>query len=198
MTQEAIEVCLQMLKESNNRRFNNYSVRNSVLIISHVIFRDCHVHIFCDNLSRNSCMFWWSKGCQSLWPVIAVVSSVRCDFSLGAPATSSWRSPYQPLVAYHWPFNKLQYSGTSIQGTPSGPRQLSLESRCPLKREDNIKKSSAAFHRDIICSLIHTKVLLRSLIDCEIHLKISTLFAVSHHVGFGTQKKCPFRVSLQS
>ena len=31
-------------------------VRNSVLIISHITFRDCHVHIFSDNLSRNSCM----------------------------------------------------------------------------------------------------------------------------------------------
>ena len=25
-------------------------VRNSVLIISHITFRDCRVHIFCDNL----------------------------------------------------------------------------------------------------------------------------------------------------
>ena len=32
-------------------------VRNSVLIISHITFRGCHVHIFSDNLSRNSCIF---------------------------------------------------------------------------------------------------------------------------------------------
>ena len=31
-------------------------VRNTVLIISHVTFRDCRVHIFSDNLSRNSCI----------------------------------------------------------------------------------------------------------------------------------------------
>ena len=31
-------------------------VRNSVLIISHITFRDCRVHIFSDNLSRNSCI----------------------------------------------------------------------------------------------------------------------------------------------
>ena len=31
-------------------------VKNSVLIISHITFRDCRVHIFSDNLSRNSCM----------------------------------------------------------------------------------------------------------------------------------------------
>ena len=45
MTQEAIEVCLQMLKESNNGRFNSYSVRNSVLVISHITFPYCHVYI---------------------------------------------------------------------------------------------------------------------------------------------------------
>ena len=31
-------------------------VRNSVLIISHITFRGCRVHIFSDNLSRNSCI----------------------------------------------------------------------------------------------------------------------------------------------
>ena len=41
-----MDVCLRMLKESSNRRFNSYIVRNSVLIISHVTFRDCRVHIF--------------------------------------------------------------------------------------------------------------------------------------------------------
>ena len=29
---------------------------NSVLIISHITFRDCRVHIFSDNLSRNNCI----------------------------------------------------------------------------------------------------------------------------------------------
>ena len=45
-----------MLKESNKSRFGSYNVRNSVLIISHVTFRDCRVHIFSDNLSRNICI----------------------------------------------------------------------------------------------------------------------------------------------
>ena len=45
-----------LLKESSKSRFDNYSVRNSVLIISHITFRDCRVHIFSDNLSRNSCI----------------------------------------------------------------------------------------------------------------------------------------------
>ena len=47
-------VCLRVLKENNKRRFDSYSVRTSVLIISHITFRDC-AH-FSDNLSRNSCI----------------------------------------------------------------------------------------------------------------------------------------------
>ena len=43
-------------KESNKSRFDSYSVMNSVLIISYITFRDCRVHIFSDNLSRNSCI----------------------------------------------------------------------------------------------------------------------------------------------
>ena len=56
MAQEAMGVCLRVLKESNKRSFDSYSVRNSVLIISQIAFRDCRVHIFGDNLSRNSCI----------------------------------------------------------------------------------------------------------------------------------------------
>ena len=49
------KLCLRALKESNENRFDSYSVRNSVLSISHNTFRDCPMHIFSDNLSRNSC-----------------------------------------------------------------------------------------------------------------------------------------------
>ena len=45
MTREAMDLCLRLLKESNKSRFDSYSVRNSVLIISHITFRDCRVHI---------------------------------------------------------------------------------------------------------------------------------------------------------
>ena len=46
MAREATGICLQVLKESNeSSRFDGYSVKNSVLIISHVTFRDCCVHI---------------------------------------------------------------------------------------------------------------------------------------------------------
>ena len=49
-------ICLRVLKESNKSRFDSNSVRNSVLNISHITFRDCCVHIFSDNFSRNSCI----------------------------------------------------------------------------------------------------------------------------------------------
>ena len=57
MAGEAMDICLRVLKESNKCRFNSYSVRNSVLIISHITFWDCKVHIFSDNLSQNSCIW---------------------------------------------------------------------------------------------------------------------------------------------
>ena len=59
-----MDICLRVLKESSKSRFDSYSVRNSiyqysirnsVLNISHITFWDCRVHIFSDNLSRNSC-----------------------------------------------------------------------------------------------------------------------------------------------
>ena len=52
MTREAMDVCLRVLKESSKSRFDSYIVRNSVLIISHITFWDCRVHIFSDNVSR--------------------------------------------------------------------------------------------------------------------------------------------------
>ena len=48
-------VC-ECYRESNQIRFDSYSVKNSVLIISHITFRDCRLHIFSDNLFWNSCI----------------------------------------------------------------------------------------------------------------------------------------------
>ena len=59
--QERPWTCLRVLKESSKSRFDSYSVRNSVLNISHITFRDCRVYIFSDNLSRNSCIPFWRK-----------------------------------------------------------------------------------------------------------------------------------------
>ena len=51
-----MDLCLRVLKESNKSRFDSYSVKNSVLFISHITFRDCCVHIFSNNLSQNNCI----------------------------------------------------------------------------------------------------------------------------------------------
>ena len=51
-----MDICLQVLKESSKSSFDSYSVRNSVLIISHISSWDCRVYIFSDNLSQNSCI----------------------------------------------------------------------------------------------------------------------------------------------
>ena len=61
---ETMDICLRMLKESNKSRFHSYSVRNNVLIISHIAFGDCRVHIFFNNLSRNSLR----NGCICITP----------------------------------------------------------------------------------------------------------------------------------
>ena len=41
-----MDICLRVLKESKRSRLDSWSVRNSILIISHITFRDCRVHIF--------------------------------------------------------------------------------------------------------------------------------------------------------
>ena len=47
MGQAAVDVCLRVLKESIKRSFDSYTctVRNGVLIISHITFRDYREHI---------------------------------------------------------------------------------------------------------------------------------------------------------
>ena len=47
LARKAMKMCLRVLTESNKSKF-----------ISHINFRDCRVHIFSDNLTRNSCILW--------------------------------------------------------------------------------------------------------------------------------------------
>ena len=65
MARETMDVCLLVLKESSKSRFDSYSVRKSALIISHITFRDCRVHSFSDNLSRNICTLYYLTGQNS-------------------------------------------------------------------------------------------------------------------------------------
>ena len=46
MAGEAMDLCLRVLKESNRSSFDSCSVRNSVLVITHITFRDCHLTAF--------------------------------------------------------------------------------------------------------------------------------------------------------
>ena len=46
VAREAMEVCLRVLKKSSKSRFDGYSVRSSVLIISHISFKIVACTIF--------------------------------------------------------------------------------------------------------------------------------------------------------
>ena len=50
-------LCFRVLKQSSKSRFDSYSVRNSVLIISHITFRDCRVHFFPNLVTRSPTAF---------------------------------------------------------------------------------------------------------------------------------------------
>ena len=53
MAGEAMGVCLRVLKESNKSRFDSYSVRNIVLIISHITFQGLsRAHFFQQPFSK--------------------------------------------------------------------------------------------------------------------------------------------------
>ena len=56
LARKAMEMCLRVLKESTKVGSTATIVRNIVLIISNITFRDCRVHTFSDNLSRKSCI----------------------------------------------------------------------------------------------------------------------------------------------
>ena len=45
MAGEDMDICLRVLKGKQQIRFDSYGVRNSELIVSHISFRDCRVHI---------------------------------------------------------------------------------------------------------------------------------------------------------
>ena len=102
MAQEAVYVCLRVLKESNKRSFDSYNVRNRVLIISYIIFRDCRVPIFADNLARNSCI--WRK--FGLVRRVTLPSQIRDQ--LGEPffltKDSLIRNKFSPhkRVGFYW------------------------------------------------------------------------------------------------
>ena len=57
MAREATDICSRVSEWKATKVGSTATVvRISVLIISHITFRECHVHIFSDNLSQNSCV----------------------------------------------------------------------------------------------------------------------------------------------
>ena len=75
-----MDVCLRVLKESNKSKFDSYNAaRNSVSIISHITFRDCQVHIFSDNLSRNSCIYSFSSKDRHLYMVFFILEHLQLN-----------------------------------------------------------------------------------------------------------------------
>ena len=72
MARKTMDVCLRVLKGSKESRLDSYSVRNTVLLIPHITFRYCPMHIFSDNLSQNSCMQDVCHVTPVLWPLSVV------------------------------------------------------------------------------------------------------------------------------
>ena len=84
---EAIAVCLRVLKESNKSRFDSYSVRNSVLIISHITFQDCRVQIF---FRQPFSKYLYTKNMPSLGELCVFKSSALGRHERDLPLKTNW------------------------------------------------------------------------------------------------------------
>ena len=117
-----MDVCLRVLKESNKSRFDSQRVRNSVLIISHITFRDCRVHVFPDNpFSRNSCIQRSIKA----WPSGQEEPGKASEFRSPITKTSisrrsesikeaDWAIQESRHGHWVWPISSAQYSSLGI------------------------------------------------------------------------------------
>ena len=102
MAGEAMDICLRVLKEKKKAGSTAAVVRYSVMIISHITFRDCRVHFFGDNLSRNSCIHslaWWDRitTCaffKTTYLILANLQAVaggkKCCFRWQILAVTTW------------------------------------------------------------------------------------------------------------
>ena len=66
-------------KGKQENRLDSYSARNSVLIISHVTFRDCRVQFFFQQLSQNTCIFLYN---DDAWKRISSIRGIVYQFLL--------------------------------------------------------------------------------------------------------------------
>ena len=82
-----MDICLRVLKGSNKSRFDSYSVRNSPLLISHITFRDCRVHIFSDTFLE-----------IAVYPSLMgqLISQVQCSGTRPFSSQQRLRTPSPP------------------------------------------------------------------------------------------------------
>ena len=123
MAQEVVDVCLRVLKGSSKKRFDSYSVRNSVLIISQITFRDFRVLILPTT--------FFEIAVRKIGFVEIVFHQVAKFFIVGSfrlipkrisPSTrafASWRSPLRKFFSENLNFPayciRVGWSGWAVQ-----------------------------------------------------------------------------------
>ena len=75
LARKAMKMCLRVLKESNKSRFDSLSRQKQCMIISHITFRDCRVHIFPTTFLEIAVYI------QAYWKLIKTISTHACDQS---------------------------------------------------------------------------------------------------------------------
>ena len=126
-----MDECLRVLKGSIGRRFDSYSVKNSVLIISHITFWDCHLNIFSDETflkiavwgkselvpppEGNTTRLIWERERPSLSPTLAVFCLIFSDLC----TQLSW-SLEQDSLLLHFLLNPLEFIKTEKSNISSG------------------------------------------------------------------------------
>ena len=96
---KAMDVCLRVLKESNKRSFDSCSVRNSVLIISYVTFRDCRVHFF-QTTFLEIAVFIISKWSPEFNPALSSILSLFCWAACGS--VKKWVTSMSKILTKWW------------------------------------------------------------------------------------------------
>ena len=103
---EAMDICLRVLKESKKSRFDSCSVRNSILIKSHITFRDCRVHIFPTTFLEIAVYI------QAYWKLIKTISTHACN---------QWYSPQEQII-----YNGRHALKAKLQTTELNLRQFTI------------------------------------------------------------------------
>ena len=96
--QEAMDVCLRVLKESNTKDVLTATVSGTVYwSYPKFTFRHCRVHIFADNLSQNSCTH---KSHYGSW--YTVFPSVLLNIIINCKSSQSYLNLLKFTVRWRW------------------------------------------------------------------------------------------------